>query len=142
MAGSSPIKSGTGVRPWRIRIGPPSPAPSIAGVLRHIPVAALFADVVFFVVAVALGGVERDLRFAAGALVALVVFGNGLDGFRFCHARSPALTRRDNAGRGARVPGSAAPFINIKFSGLPWIVIPVPRTSLILLASCPVRGAS
>jgi hypothetical protein len=33
-------------------------------------------------------------------------------------------------------------FINIKFFELPWIVIPAPRTCLILIASCPVRGAS
>jgi hypothetical protein len=73
---------------------------------------ALFADIVFFVVAVALGGVEGDFGFAAGALVALVVFRDGLDGFG--HARSPAAWR-DNAGRGVRVPVCAPPFINIKF---------------------------
>src|SRR5436305_1207759 len=46
--------------------------------------------------------------------------------------------------RGARRArsGRASPFINIKFFKLRWIVIPAPRTSLILLASCPVRGAS
>ncbi len=32
------------------------------------------------------------------------------------------------------------PFINIKFFKFAGIVIPVPRTSLILLASCPMRG--
>jgi hypothetical protein len=73
----------------------------------------LLANIVFFVVAVALGGVEGDFGFAAGALVALVVFGDGLDGFG--HKRSPAA-RRDNAGRGVRVPVCALPFINIKFS--------------------------
>src|SRR5258705_3037283 len=31
------------------------------------------------------------------------------------------------------------PFINIKFFRFPWILIPVPKTSLILLASCPMR---
>jgi hypothetical protein len=41
----------------------------------------LLADIVFFVVAVALGGVEGDFGFAAGALVTFVVFGNGLDRF-------------------------------------------------------------
>jgi hypothetical protein len=45
--------------------------------------------------------------------VALVVFRDGLDGFG--HKRSPAA-RRDNAGRGVRVPVCAPPFINIKFS--------------------------
>jgi hypothetical protein len=34
------------------------------------------------------------------------------------------------------------PFINIKFFGFPWILIPVPETCLILLKSCPIRGAS
>jgi hypothetical protein len=67
---------------------PYSPAPSVGRVLHHIAVIPLFANVVFFVVAVALGGVEGDLGFAAGALVALVVFRDGLDGFG--HARSPA----------------------------------------------------
>jgi hypothetical protein len=59
----------------------PSPAPPIARVLHHIPVIPLRADVVFFVVAVALGGVEGDFGFAAGALVALVVFRDGLEWF-------------------------------------------------------------
>jgi hypothetical protein len=72
----------------------------------------LLADVVFFVVAVAFGGVEGDFGFAAGALVGLVVFRDGLDGFG--HKRSPAA-RRDNAGRGVPVPVRASPFINIKF---------------------------
>jgi hypothetical protein len=89
-----------------------SPTPSIARILHQIPVIPLLADVVFFVVAVALGGVERDFGVAARAFVALVVFRNWLDGFG--HARSPAA-RRDNAGRGARVPVCAPPFINIKF---------------------------
>jgi hypothetical protein len=72
----------------------------------------LLANIVFLVVAVALGGVEGDFGVAAGALVGLVVFRDGLDGFG--HARSPAV-RGDNAGRGARVPVRAPPFINIKF---------------------------
>src|SRR3979411_794168 len=114
----------------------PSPAPPVARILHQIPVVALLADVVFFVVAVALGGVERDFGFAAGALMALVVFRDGLDGFG--HVRSPAA-RRDDAGRGGRVPVRASPFINIKFFGLPWIVIPVARTPLILRVSCPMR---
>jgi hypothetical protein len=51
-------------------------------------VIALFADVLLLVVAVALGGVERNIRRAAGAFVTLVVLGNGLDGSRrrSCHA--------------------------------------------------------
>jgi hypothetical protein len=54
-------------------------------------VIALFADVVFFVVAVALGGVDGNIRRAAGAFVALIVLGNGLDGFwlPLCHRSSP-----------------------------------------------------
>jgi hypothetical protein len=58
-------------------------------------VVALFADVVFFVVAVAFGGVERDLGFAAGALVALVAVRDGRDGFG--HARSPVCWRPTQA---------------------------------------------
>jgi hypothetical protein len=75
-----------------------SPAPPIARVLHQIAVIALFADVVFFVVAVALGGVEGDFGFAAGALVGLVVFRDGLDGFG--HKRSPVC-------RGQRGPRRA-----------------------------------
>jgi hypothetical protein len=41
----------------------------------------LLSDVLFLVVAMALGGVEGNAGGAAGALVALVVFGNRLDGF-------------------------------------------------------------
>src|ERR1051325_6559599 len=80
----------------------PSPAPAMAGVLRQVAVRGLFADVLFFVVAVALGGVERDCWGAAGALVALVVVGNGRDGFveRFCHASSPLLAGSNAAGGG------------------------------------------
>jgi hypothetical protein len=84
----------------------------VARILHEIPMRGLFADVVLLVVAVAPGGVERDFGVAAGALVGLVVFGDGLDGFG--HARSPAACQ-DNAGRGARVPVCASPFINIKF---------------------------
>ena len=97
IAGSSPAMTKSAVRVA-------SPAPPVARILHQIAVVALFADVLFFVVAVALGGVDGDLRLAAGALVALVVFGNGRDGFG--HARSPVLARRDNAGRSGRVPGS------------------------------------
>ena len=74
----------------------PSPLPPVAGVLRQIAVLGLLADVLFFVVAMALGGVEGNTGRAAGALVALVVLGNRRDGFCawFCHARSPFLVRR------------------------------------------------
>ena len=60
----------------------------MAGVLRQVAVGGLLADVVLLVVAMAFGGVEGNGRRAAGALVALVVVGNGLDGFgrRFRHA--------------------------------------------------------
>jgi hypothetical protein len=71
-------------------------------------VVALFADIVFFVVAVALGGVEGDGGGAAGALVALVVIGNGRDGFGqgSCHASSPYFTKGEREAR-RRVPDAA-----------------------------------
>src|SRR3954463_13594666 len=68
-----------------------SPASSVTRILHQIAVLALFANIVFFVVAVALGGVEGDFGVAAGALVALVVFGDGRDGLG--HARSPVARR-------------------------------------------------
>src|SRR4051812_31305272 len=55
---------------WRRR-QTPSPRPAVAGVLHEIAVGGLFADVVLFVVAMALGGVEGNVGLAAGALVAL-----------------------------------------------------------------------
>ena len=58
-----------------------SSRPSAARILRQIAVRGLFADVVLLVVAMALGGVEGNAGRAAGALVALVFVGNGLDGF-------------------------------------------------------------
>src|SRR5665213_1260744 len=75
----------------------------MAGVLRQVAVRSLFADVVLLVVAVAFCRVERRGRRAAGTLVALVVVGNGLDGF--CHCWSPLLTegkRRWQGGRSVR----------------------------------------
>jgi hypothetical protein len=62
----------------------------------------LLADIVFFVVAVALGGVEGDGGGAAGAFVALVVVGNRRDGFGqgFCHASSPSLGQENAERRG------------------------------------------
>src|SRR5436309_2245923 len=60
----------------------PSPRPAVARVLRHVAVLGLFADVVLLVIAMALGGVERNIGRAAGALVALVVLGNRRNGFR------------------------------------------------------------
>src|SRR3954462_5833271 len=90
----------------------PSPAPSMTGILHQIAVLALLANVVFFVVAVALGGVEGDFGVAAGALVALVVFGDGRDGPG--HARSPVAWGITRGAPGAfRHP--LPPFINIKF---------------------------
>jgi hypothetical protein len=85
-------------------------------------VVALFADVVFFVVAVALGGVERGFGFAAGALVGLVVLWDGLDGFG--HARSPcpgqrgpnrarSCLRRRSSGSSFASPGMVHVFVNI-----------------------------
>src|SRR5258707_8189233 len=82
----------------------PAPRPPVAGVLRHVAVLGLLADVVFFVVAMALGGVDGNLGRAARSLVALVILGNRLDGFlqRLCHHRSPLLMR--NAERAGVVP--------------------------------------
>ena len=57
------------------------PAPPITRILRHVRVIALLADVLFLVVAMAFGGVDGNVRRAAGALVALVVVGNGF--YRF-----------------------------------------------------------
>src|ERR1700716_260943 len=72
------------------------PLPPVAGVLREVAVLGLLADVLFLVVAMALGGVEGDAGRAAGALVALVLFGNRGEGFvhRFGHRQSPLLTRK------------------------------------------------
>src|SRR5260370_1546910 len=83
---------------------PPSPRPPVAGVLRHVAVLGLLADVVFFVVAMALGGVDGNLGRAARSLVALVILGNRLDGFlqRLCHHLSPLLMMI-NAARAAFV---------------------------------------
>src|SRR6185437_1159366 len=47
-----------------------------------------------------------DLGRAAGALVALVVVGNGLDGF--CHCWSPSLTERKRRWRQRRSDGKRA----------------------------------
>src|SRR6266436_2022511 len=78
-----------------------SPRPSVTGVLRHIAVPGLLADVVFFVVAMAPGGVERNLGRAAGSLVALVVLGNRLDGFlRWLGHHPSPLTMRKRWARG------------------------------------------
>src|SRR6476660_3119585 len=54
-------------------------------------------------------GVDGNARRAAGALVAPVVVGNGVDGFclRFCHWVLRQLRRRNVACR-ATVPGNAA----------------------------------
>jgi len=71
-------------------------APPVAGVLHHIAVVALLADVLLFVVAMALGGVDGRAGRAAGAFVALVLLGDRLDGFchGFCHCSSPLDARR------------------------------------------------
>lgn len=86
-------------------VPPPSPAPPVARVLHPIAVLGLLANVAFFVVAMAFGGVEGNTRRAAGALVASIVIGNGVDGLgrRFGHQ----LLRRiagSNAGPAAPVP--------------------------------------
>src|SRR4051794_25088906 len=85
-----------------------SAAAAMAGVLRQVAVGGLFADVVLFVVAVALGGVERDFWRAAGALVAAVVIGNGRDGCveRFRHAAPPCLAGSQRSGWERRSAGS------------------------------------
>jgi hypothetical protein len=80
--------------------------PSVTRILLHVRVVALLADIPLLVVAMALGGVERNLGRAAGALGALVLLGNRFDGFRhgFCHRSSPLLTE-ENADGGGIVPG-------------------------------------
>src|SRR6185437_4938669 len=80
-----------------------SPRAAMTCVLRQIAVGGLFADVVLLVVAMAFCGVERRGRRAAGALVALVVVGNGLDGF--CHCWSPLSTERKRRRDGGRSSG-------------------------------------
>ncbi|QHP70860.1 hypothetical protein EI171_28385 [Bradyrhizobium sp. LCT2] len=59
----------------------------VACVLGEIAVRRLLANILLLVVAVAFGGVDRDRRRAAGALVALVFFRNRLHCLRqrFCH---------------------------------------------------------
>ncbi|BAC49365.1 blr4100 [Bradyrhizobium diazoefficiens USDA 110] len=59
----------------------------VACVLGEIAVRRLLANILLLVVAVALGGVDRDRRRAAGALVALVFFRNRLHCLRQrpCH---------------------------------------------------------
>ncbi len=81
------------------------PRPSVAGILDQIAVRGLLADVVLLVVAMAPGGVERNAWCAAGALVALVVVGNGPDrrGLRFRHHRLRyAWRQRRRCGRRSR----------------------------------------
>jgi hypothetical protein len=81
------------------------PRPSVTRILHQIPVSGLLADVLFLVVAMALGGVERTAWRAAGALVALIVFGSGFYGFGlgFCHR---CLRRTgENADGAGIVPG-------------------------------------
>src|SRR5882724_2794754 len=85
---------------------------AVAGVLGQVAVRSLLADVVLLVVAMALGGVEGNGGRAAGALVALVVVGNGRDGFggRLRHAcASPLFTEKDNARDGRVVPHLVMP---------------------------------
>jgi hypothetical protein len=74
--------------------GDPSPRPPVAGVLRDIAVPGLLADVVFFVVAMASGGVGGNLGRAAGSLVAPVVLGNRPDGFLPGHPQPPLPMRK------------------------------------------------
>src|SRR5215472_13208045 len=75
----------------------------MARILREIPVRGLFADVVLLVVAMALGGVERNGGRAAGALVALLVLGNGWEGpvQRLCHCWSPLVRESTRGARGS-----------------------------------------
>ena len=79
----------------------------MGGVLRQIAVRGLLANVVLFVVTMALGVVDHDGGFAAGSLVAPVVFGHGLDGPG--HARSPLLTGEKRLMRGHRSPVNSDP---------------------------------
>src|SRR5258706_12714273 len=69
-----------------------SPRPSVAGVLGHIAVPGLLADVVFFVVAMAPGGVDGNPGRAARSPVALVVLGDRRDGFLQLGHHPPSVT--------------------------------------------------
>ena len=67
------------------------------------------------------------------------------DGRKCSPAISLAAILRGSPRRGGEHLGMTADvfsFINIKFFGFPWIVIPVLRTSFILIASCPTRALS
>ena len=90
-----------------------SPAPPVARILHQIPVLAGLADVVFLVVAVAFGGVEGRVGRAARALVALVVVGNGIDGFVRGFAMGFSVHRGGRTWNAA--PSNAAP----SFRGTP-----------------------
>src|SRR5947208_4810136 len=57
----------------RRQLAPPLPRSPVAGVLREIAVGGLLANIVLLVVAMPLGGVEGNVRPAAGAPRALVV---------------------------------------------------------------------
>jgi hypothetical protein len=85
------------------RIALSSSRPSVAGILLHVSVIALLVDVLFFIVAVAFGGIGHHLRRTARAFVAAVVFRDGRD--NFCHA---VLLKEDNALR-------AQPFLILLF---------------------------
>ena len=93
---------------WGKTRSSPSPRAPVTGVLREIAVRGLFTDVVLLVVAMALGGVERNGRRAARALVALVLVGDRLDGLgeRFCHHASPFLIEGKRRARRSRSDGT------------------------------------
>src|SRR6266403_536621 len=74
-----------------------SPRAPVAGVLGHVAVPGLLADVVFFVVAMAPGGVDGNLGRAAGPLVTPVVLWNRLDGFLPGHHQPPSPLRKRRA---------------------------------------------
>ena len=60
------------------------------------------------------------------------------DGSRRC--RLWPILRRGQETASQEAEFLAPPFINIKFFGFRWTVIPVPKTSLILTVSCSTRG--
>jgi hypothetical protein len=85
----------------------PSSRPAVTRVLRHVAVFGLFADVVLLVVAMALGGIERNIGRAAGALVALVILRDGRNGFRHhdlrINEKNQRRPRRDRSQQSRRM---------------------------------------
>jgi hypothetical protein len=94
----------------------------MAGVLRQISVRGLFAGVVLLIVAMTLGGIERNRGRAAWPLVALIVLGDRLDVFGegFCHCSSPLAHGEKTPLTGASFPPSSRAKRS-RFPVRPWI---------------------